>query len=100
MARIDASVTPWVMDSMAVPATETVMLLPLRDRRLPYGVSCCNATIGIRSKAVKSDVRALLCTTTRGGPMAETLQDTAPARIPLSRERVLRAAIALADEHG
>ena len=32
--------------------------------------------------------------------MNDTLQDTTRARTPLSRERVLRAAIALADEHG
>jgi AcrR family transcriptional regulator len=32
--------------------------------------------------------------------MAETLQDATPARTPLNRERVLRAAIALADEQG
>ena len=32
--------------------------------------------------------------------MTDTLQDTTRARTPLSRERVLRAAIALADEHG
>src|SRR4051812_37918580 len=56
--------------------------------------------VGLRRKVVKSTIEPEPASAPGGRPMSATAAAEPGPRLPLSRERVLRTGLALADEHG
>src|SRR5262249_44721316 len=105
-------------EHLVVPGRRIVEVAELEDVRRPvslalcdrlhdspplplvYGVHLVRGTVGVRRTLCQARMTRRGKVVRQGGRMAQEIDLEAPRREALSRERVLQAAVALADESG